>query len=586
MFKILKNLTKKEMILGVGVIILICLQIWLDLKLPDFMSEITMLVQTEGSKMGEILIAGGKMIACALGSLITAILVSIVASKIASNCSYILRGKVFNKVMSFSMKEINNFSTASLITRTTNDITQVQMLIVMGMQMLVKAPLTAIWAIYKISDKNATWTTATGVAVLVLLTIVGICLSIAVPRFKKIQKLTDEINDATKENLDGLNVVRAYNAEEYQKEKFEKVNTNITNVHLYIGRAMSFLMPTIQMISNGLVLSIYLIGAVLINEAMGMDKIYLFSDMVVFSAYAMQIIISFMMLVIVFMILPRAQVSARRINEVLETKNEIISGKVKNGKEDKIGEVEFKNVSFKYPDGEDYILKNISFTAKRGEVVALIGSTGCGKSTIINLVPRFYDVTEGEVLVNGVNVKEYEKEALNNIIGYVSQKATLFSGTIKSNVVYGDNGKEEGNKEDMIEAAVTTAKAKEFVETLDKKYDAHVSQGGSNLSGGQKQRISIARSIFRDPEIFIFDDSFSALDYKTDRELRHALNEECKDTTRLIVGQRIGTIRDADKIIVIEDGSIVGCGKHNELLETCEEYKQIALSQLSKEELA
>ena len=585
MFKILKNLTKKESVMAIIVVCLICVQIWLDLTLPDFMSEITMLVQTEGSRMSEIIIAGGKMVGCALGSLLTAVFVSILASRIASNCSYILRGKVFNKVMSFSMKDINGFSTASLITRTTNDITQVQMLIVMGLQMLVKAPLTAIWAIWKIAGKNSSWTIATGVAVLVLFIIVGICLSIAVPRFKKIQGLTDEINDKAKENLNGLNVIRAYNAEEYQKKKFEKVNDKITTVHLYISRAMSFLMPSIQTISNVLILSIYLIGAVLINEAIGMEKMFLFSDMVVFSAYAMQVIISFMMLVIVFMILPRAQVSARRISEVLNTKNEIIPGNIKTGKIDKIGEVEFKNVSFKYPDGDGYILKNINFTAKKGEVVALIGSTGCGKSTIINLVPRFYDATEGTILVNGIDVKEYDKEALNNIIGYVSQKATLFSGTIKSNIAYGENGKKVDEKA-MIKTAVETAKAKEFVENLEDKYDSHVAQGGTNLSGGQKQRISIARSIFRNPEIFIFDDSFSALDYKTDRELRQALNEECRGTTRLIVGQRIGTIRDADKIIVIEDGEIVGIGKHEELLEKCEEYKQIALSQLSKEELA
>lgn len=505
MFKILKNLTKKEVGLAFIVLILICTQIWLDLTLPDFMSEITILVQTEGSQMSEILIAGSKMIGCAFGSLIMAVLVAVIAAKIASNCSYILRGKVFNKVMSFSMKEINGFSTASLITRTTNDITQVQMLIVMGMQMLIKAPLTAIWAIIKIYDKNLDWTIVTGVAVVILLAIVGTCLSIAVPRFKKIQGLTDDINNKTKENLDGLNVVRAYNAEKYQKEKFENVNTKLTTVHLHITKAMSFLMPTIQMISNGLVLAIYLVGACLINEAIGMDKITLFSDMVVFSAYAMQVILSFMMLVIVFMILPRAQVSAKRINEVLETKNEIIPGNKKTGKKSKAGVIEFKNVSFKYPDGDDYILKNINFTANQGEVVAFIGSTGCGKSTIINLVPRFYDVTEGEVLVNGINVKEYEKEALNNVIGYVSQKATLFSGSIESNVAYGDNGKDinKNEKKNNISEAVKIAKAKDFVENLDDKYNSYVAQRTDLIYQVVKNNVYLLQDQFLESQIYL-----------------------------------------------------------------------------------
>ena len=584
MFKLLKKLSKKEFSLIGAVVILTCTQTWLDLTMPDYMSEITMLVQTENSKMNEILQAGGKMLLCALGSLLISVVVCFIAAKIASNFSFIVRSKLFSKVMGFSMNEINNFSTASLITRTTNDITQVQMFLVMGMQMLIKAPITAVWAIVKIANKNTTWTIVTGVSVVVLLSIVTIVLSLAIPRFKRMQILTDNINRVAREHLDGLNVVRAYNAEEYQSVKFEKANTEITNNSLFASRAMSFLMPTIQMISSGLVLAIYLVGAVMINDAIGMDKMHLFSDMVVFSAYAMQVIMSFMMLVIVFMLQPRASVAAKRINEVLSTKSSVISGKTKEFNNEKKGEIEFKNVCFKYPDGEDYTLKDITFTAKQGEVVAFIGSTGCGKSTVVNLVPRFYDVTEGEVLVNGVNVKDYDKETLNNMIGYVSQKSILFTGDIKSNIMFGENGKPE-NKEN-INTAIDISKSKEFVEDLDKGINSYVAQGGKNFSGGQKQRLSIARAIYRNPEIFIFDDSFSALDYKTDRELRETLNERCKNSTRIIVGQRIGTIRDADKIIVLEDGEIVGMGTHNELLSNCDVYKQIALSQLSEEELA
>ncbi len=584
MTKILKNLSAKEFALAAIVLVLTCVQTYFDLTLPDYMSKITMLVQTEGSEMNEIYMAGLQMLAFAFGSLAISVIVAIIAAKIASNFSFITRSKVFEKVMSFSMKEINSFSTSSLITRTTNDITQVQLLIVMGLQMLIKAPITAIWAIAKISSKSSSWTVATAVAVVVLLSIVGICLTLAIPKFKKLQTLTDNINRVARENLDGLSVVRAYNAEEYQTEKFEKANTELTATNIFTSKTMSFLMPSIQMISNGLQLAVYLIGAVLINEAIGMDKMTLFSDMVVFSSYAMQVIISFMMLVMVFMLLPRASVSARRINEVLDEKESIVSGTKTDGLSNKEGEVEFKNVSFKYPDAEDYVLKNINFTAKKGEFVAFIGSTGCGKSTAINLVPRFYDVTEGEVLVNGVNVKEYSKTALNSIIGYVSQRATIFTGTIKSNIVFGDNADGAHDSEELA-ASVETAQAAEFVNKLENKYESYIAQGGKNLSGGQKQRISIARAVYRDPEIFIFDDSFSALDYKTDRKLRETLNVECKDSTRLIVGQRIGTIKDADKIIVLEDGEIVGMGKHRELLQSCDVYKQIALSQLSEEEL-
>ncbi len=584
MIKILKNLTKKDFAFAIAVIILTCLQTFLDLTLPDYMSEITLLVQTEGSAMGDIYSAGFMMLLCAFGSLAISVVVAIIAAKIASNFSFITRSALFKKVMSFSMKDVNSFSTASLITRTTNDVTQMQLFIVMGMQMLIKAPLTAIWAIIKISNKNAAWTVVTAVAIVVLLSIVSVCLSLAIPRFKRLQVLTDNINKVAKENLDGLNVVRAYNAEDYQERKFEQANKTLTDTNLFTAKTMSFLMPSIQMVSNGLVLGVYLVGAVIISQAVGVEQMTLFSDMVVFSSYAMQVIMSFMMLVIVFMLFPRASVSAKRINEVLDTKQSIVEGNIANGEKDKTGEVEFKNVCFKYPDAEDYVLKNISFTAKQGETVAFIGSTGCGKSTVINLVPRFYDVTEGEVLVNGINVKDYTKNALNSIIGYVSQRAILFSGTVKSNIIFGDNEDVSTDNADLVNS-VEAAQALDFVTNLEDKYEAHIAQGGRNLSGGQKQRLSIARAIYREPEVFIFDDSFSALDYKTDRKLREALKEQCKGTTTLVVGQRIGTIKDADKIIVLEDGEIVGLGKHSELLKDCEVYKQIALSQLSEEEL-
>ncbi len=584
MFKLFKNLTTKDFFLVLVAIALICMQVSLDLSLPDYMSEITMLVQTEGSEMSDIYAAGFSMLLCAVGSLILSVTVAVISAKIAANFSFITRSKMFTRVMQFSMKEVNSFSTASLITRTTNDITQVQMFIVMGLQMLIKAPITAVWALTKIANKNASWTIVTGIALVVLLAIVSVCLSLAIPRFKILQTLTDNINRVAKESLDGINVVRAYNAEKYQEGKFEEANNDLTKVNVFTSRTMSFLMPSIQLVSSGLVLAVYLVGASLINEAVGMDKLTLFSDMVVFSSYAMQVIMSFMMLVMVFMLLPRASVSARRINEVLDTKDTVVEGKKQEGTEDLKGEIEFRNVSFKYPEAEDYVLKNISFTAKQGETVAFIGSTGCGKSTIINLVPRFYDVTEGEVLVNGVNVKEYTKNALNGLIGYVSQRSVLFTGTIQSNIVFGDSDRFAKDKEDLADS-IDIAQASEFVTNLDNKYESYVAQGGRNFSGGQKQRISIARAIYRNPEIFIFDDSFSALDYKTDRKLRETLNEECGDSTMLIVGQRIGTIKDADKIIVLEDGEIAGIGKHRELLESCDVYKQIALSQLSEEEL-
>ena len=585
MFKLLKKLTWKDFILAAAAFVFIIVQVWLSLTMPDYMSEITKLVQTKGSKMNDILIAGGKMLACALGSLLAAVCTSICASKISSNFSANLRGQVFHKVQSFSMEEIGNFSTASLITRSTNDITQVQMLIVMGLEVLLKAPIMAVWALCKISTKNWQWTASTGVAVVVLLSFVGVCVAVALPKFKKLQSLTDNLNRVTRENLTGLNVVRAYNAEGYQQKKFNDANDELTKTQLFANRTMGTMMPGIQMVMNGLMLAIYWIGAYLISNAQMFDKLTIFSDMIVFTQYAMQVVMSFMMLVMIFVLLPRASVSAKRINEVLDMPLSIKDGTKENGIDGKKGEVEFRNVSFCYPDAEKDVIENISFTAHKGETIAFIGSTGCGKSTVINMIPRFYDATKGEVLVDGVNVKEYTQKALRNKIGYVSQKAVLFTGSIKSNVAYGDNGT-KGFTDDDVNQAVETAQAKEFVDKTEGGVDAFVAQGGSNFSGGQKQRLSIARAICRHPEILIFDDSFSALDYKTDRVLRDTLRKTCADATRFIVAQRIGTIRDADKIIVLDDGKIAGMGKHNELMETCEVYRQIAYSQLSKEELA
>ena len=586
MLRIFKNFRKQEVVLALFSVVFVVAQVWLELKLPDYMREITSLITTQDSAMHDILIAGGKMLLCAFGSLLVTVLVAVCASRIASNFSAIVRGKLFDKVQSFSMEEIGRFSTASLITRSTNDVTQVQMLIVMGLSIMLRAPIMAVMAILKIVDKSWQWTLSTGVAVVVLLIVVIICVSLCMPKFKRLQSLTDDINQVTRENLTGLNVVRAYNAEAYQEEKFEKVNKDLTDTHWFTSKTMAFMMPTIMMIMNGLSLAIYWIGAVLINDAQDMqEKFTLFSDMVVFSSYAMQVVMSFMMLVMIFIMLPRASVAAKRILEVLDTEPSIEDGTRDTFPVMKDGEVEFKDVSFKYPDAEEYVLEHISFSAKKGETIAFIGATGCGKSTAINLIPRFYDATEGEVFVDGVNVKEYTQEALHNKIGYVSQKAILFSGTIADNVAYGENGKAPATQDD-IAMAVKVAQASEFVEKKDQGYDGYVAQGGSNFSGGQKQRLSIARAIARQPEILIFDDSFSALDYKTDRILREALRKECKDATKIIVAQRIGTIRDADKIIVLDDGPIAGMGTHDELMKNCEVYQEIAYSQLSKEELA
>ena len=576
MIKLLKKLTKKDMALAGLAFLLILAQVYLNLTMPDYMSDMTVLVQTEGSAMADILAAGGKMLLCAVGSLLTAACIAVCAAKISANFSANLRGQVFNRVQSFSMEEIGRFSTSSLITRSTNDITQVQMVLVLGLEVFLKAPVTAVWAICKIAGKSWQWTATTGIAVIILLCIVGTCVMVAMPKFRKLQILTDNINRVTRENLTGLRVVRAYNAEDYQETKFEKANDELKCTQLFANRTMTILMPGIMLVMNGLTLAVYWVGAYLINDAGMQDKLTLFSDMIVFSQYAMQVVMAFMMLVMIFVLVPRASVAAKRINEVLDTEPAIEDGAKTEAKAGMTGEVEF---------AEKNVLEDITFTAHKGDTVAFIGSTGCGKSTVINLIPRFYDATEGEVLVDGMNVKEYTQEALRNRIGYVSQKAILFSGTVAGNVAYGENGGKPADREDIIDA-VHTAQADEFVEKLPDTYDGFVAQGGSNLSGGQKQRLSIARAICRHPEIMIFDDSFSALDYKTDRILRKALDEKCGDTTRLIVAQRIGTIRDADKIIVLDEGRIAGMGTHDELMKNCEVYRQIAFSQLSKEELA
>ncbi len=580
MLKLFKNFSKREYLLLFVSLILIVGQVWLELKMPDYMSAITKLVQTDGSSMSDILYNGGLMVACAFGSLISAVAVGYLLANVSSTYSKSLRKKIFDKVERLSMNEVKKYSSGSLITRTTNDITQIEMVIAMGFQMLIKSPITSIWAITKILNKSWEWSAVTGVGVIILLSVMLMIVKLVLPKFKIVQKLTDKLNNVTRENLTGIRVVRAFNAEKYQENKFSNTNDELTNTQLFNQKTLAVTSPMMYLIMYFLTLSIYYIGAGLIDSALMADKISLFGDMIVFSSYAMQIIASFLMLAMIFMILPRAQVSADRINEVLDEDITIKDGNKKNKNNEK-GTVEFKNVSFKYPDAEEYLLKDISFKANKGDTVAFIGSTGSGKSTLINLVLRFYDVTDGEVLIDGMNIKDYCLEDLYDKIGYVPQKAVMFNGTVKFNISYG-NKKIESQK--ILDAA-SVSQSKEFVESMDDKYDTHIASGGTNISGGQKQRLSIARAIARDPEIYIFDDAFSALDYKTDTVLRHELKKYTKDATSLIVAQRIGTIMNADKIIVLEKGECVGIGKHKELLKTCKEYKQIALSQLSKEEL-
>lgn len=584
MFKLFKNLSTKDKIYVVICIVLIVFQVWLELKMPDYMSAITKLVQTEGSKMSDILEQGVYMLACAGGSLISAIIVGYFASLVASSFSATLRLKIFKKIQDFGIQEIKKFQTSSLITRTTNDVMQVEMLIGMGLQMMAKAPIMAVWAIMKILNKGLEWSILTAVCVAILLATVVTLMIIVMPRFQIVQKLIDKINGVTGENLSGIRVIRAFNAEKFQSDRFEEVNDKLTKTQMFNQRCFAVMMPIMNLVMHGLTLGIYIIGAILINKAGMLDKITLFSNMVVFSSYGMQVIMSFLMLALIFMMWPRAEISAKRINEVLDEEIAIKNGTFTGDTKEK-GTVEFKNVSFKYPDADEYLLKDISFTAKKGETVAFIGSTGSGKSTLINLIPRFYDATDGEVLVDGVDVKEYDEAHLHNKIGYISQKAIMFTGTVNENVAYGDNGREKPTEE-QIKKAIEVAQGTDFVEKMDKKYDAHIARGGTNVSGGQKQRLSIARAIARDPEIYIFDDSFSALDYKTDATLRKELKEYTKDATSMIVAQRIGTIINADKIIVLDKGRCVGQGTHKELLKNCEVYKEIALSQLSEEELA
>lgn len=588
MLRILKHLRWKEWLLVAACVVLIVGQVQLDLALPDYMSEITRLVQTEGSQMSDILLAGGKMLLCALGSMLLTVCTTFFTAQIASRFSARLRGEMYRKVVGFSNEEINRFSTASLITRTTNDISQLQMFFSFGMQSLIKAPIMAFIAVGKISTKSWEWSLLTGGVIAFVCVLLVFIMLYAVPRMKKMQALTDNLNRITRENLTGLQVVRAYNAENYQEGKFAKANEEMTRNSQQANIAMSVMNPGMNLAMNGLTLGIYWIGTALISAiavtspAAMMERIGLFSDMVVFMQYAMQVIMAFLMLVMIFVMLPRVTVSAGRVNEVLDTKARIVDGKETQGKPGMKGEIEFRDVSFRYPDADGDTIHHISFTAHHGQTVALIGATGCGKSSIINLIPRLYDATSGQVLVDGVDVRDYTQDALRSKIGFVPQKAFLFAGTVSSNVGYGED-KASGA---AIRKAVSIAQAAEFVESPEVGYSGTVAQGGSNFSGGQKQRLSIARAVARDPEILVFDDSFSALDYKTDHALRQALREQTSGTTNIIVAQRIGTIRDADCILVIEDGAIVGKGTHRELMESCKVYQEIAYSQLSKEELA
>ena len=619
MLRIVRYLSKAEIGQMLVALVSIVGQIWLDLTLPDYMADITQLVETPGSEMHDIWVAGGKMLLVSLGSAACAVVTGFIAARVGASFSQRLRSLEFNKVESFGPAEMNRFSTASLITRSTNDITQIQMFITMGLMMIVKAPIMAVWAVCKIAGKGFDWTLATGIAVAILLVVIAVIMSFVMPKFKAMQRLTDNINLVARENLTGLRVVRAYNAEDYQEAKFTEANKELTETQLFTNRAMAIMMPLMNTIMNGLMLAVYWIGAYLIDAADAADKLTTFSNMVVFSSYSIQVIMSFLLLSMVFVLWPRADVSAQRVLEVIDTEPMVADGTQDAGKPGEEGEIEFRNVSFTYPDSREAMLEGINFTAKKGETVAFIGSTGSGKSSLINLVPRFYDATQGEVLVDGVNVRDYTLKALRDKIGYVPQQSFLFKGTIASNVSYGDNPLDTtdtgivdmadtstaaGRKREKeliatqnehrtltseqradVRNACEVAQATEFIATKEKQYDSAISQGGSNVSGGQKQRLSIARAVYRHPEILIFDDSFSALDFKTDRAVRDALAKEAKDSTKLIVAQRIGTIMDADRIVVLDDGKVVGQGTHKELLDNCDVYRQIAESQLSQSEL-
>ena len=584
MIKIFKNLEKKDYLIMLVVTILVIFSVYLDLKLPEYMSDITILVQTENSTMKEILTAGLNMMACAIVSMGCTILVGYFTSLLSARFSRNIRKRVFEKVESFGIAEIKKFSTASLITRTTNDVTQIEMLLAMGLQLLIKAPIMAVWALLKIIGKSAELSTVTAFGVVIIVITNLFIIKIVSPRFQKIQKLTDKINGVTRENITGIRVIHAFNAEKFQEKRFDEVNSELTDIHLKVTKTFALMDPVMNFVMHFQHLGIYTVGAFLIVNSGMMDKINIFSNMVVFASYGIQVIISFLLLTMIFMVLPRAKVSAERINEVLDSDISIISGTF-NGKTKETGTVEFKNVSFKYPDADEYLLKNISFKVKQGETIAFIGSTGSGKSTLINLIPRMYDTTDGEVLVDGINVKEYDLHELNNRIGYISQKAVMFTGTVEENIAYGNNGKKKPSL-DKVKEAIKIAQGKDFVEKMENTYKATIARGGTNISGGQKQRLSIARAIAKDPEIYIFDDSFSALDYQTDAKLRSELKKHMKNATNMIVAQRIGTIMNADKIVVLDKGECVGIGTHKELLNSCEVYKEIALSQLSEEELA
>jgi ATP-binding cassette subfamily B multidrug efflux pump len=585
MLKLFKNLSKKELGMVVLSIAFVVVQVWLDLKMPDYMSQITMLVETQGSEIGEILKNGAYMLLCAVGSMAASMITGFFAALVAAGLSKKLREKVFKKVMAFNDEEMGRFSTASLITRTTNDITQIQTIIAMGLQAIIKAPILLVWAIIKISGKQWEWSAATACAVLVIMVMILITIIFAMPKFKIIQKLTDNLNRVTRENLIGIRVVRAYNAEGFQEAKFDKANSELTGANLYANRVMALIMPSMSLVISGISLAIYWIGAYIINDAGMMDRFSIFSDMVVFSSYAIQVIMAFAMLTMLFIMLPRVLVSAKRINEVLDTKVRMENGTEK-GNTECAGTVEFKNVSFRYPDAGDDVISDISFKAEKGETVAVIGATASGKSSLINLIPRLYDAVSGEVLVDGVDVKKYDIKSLREKIGFVAQKAILFSGTVNSNVSYAAKENESAAETaDLVNEAIDIAQAGEFVDRMPDKKASVIAQGGTNVSGGQKQRLSIARAVYKKPEIYVFDDSFSALDYSTDKALRNALAEKTKDATKIIVAQRIGTIKDADSIIVLEDGKIAGIGKHAQLMKECDAYREIALSQLSQAEL-